>query len=426
MATPLPPPMRPRRAGFDGTKVPRDAGRAKLTIRPSSGRWRGNRCPDREVSMTKHNAEKKAARELQRAEGISYQKALNRVRAEGAGAPAAVAGAVPFPAAVRAVLDRGQDAPYLAVGEPTAGPYGWHFTVIRVVDRATVLTFDMPKWGEWRPASAGHRLIERGYITSPPAHFEPDRAAGWESLPDGGWAAPVHPVEDIVGKPIPSAGEEAAASRSLRSYGPRQFADRIELSEWQFLRALRLNLIPPADQGGRWSEDVFNDVIARMDAVREEVGTVPDVGAVRAEEHLSERFGFTVACGTAAELARRGHLPVRGDYKGHPLYCGLTLERFTDRRKVQRASAAGELHTREEAARVMGLRDSDFDHLLRGGLLTHSQTTTSSRSKHIVVRLYRQADLDRVLRSRRIDWTAVRSTPKGRPSPLAQLPTRTP
>lgn len=43
---------------------------------------------------------------------------------------------------------------------------------------------------------------------------------------------------------------------------------------------------------------------------------MPDVGAVRAEEHLAKRFSMTVHSGTAAELARRGHLPVVGDHKG--------------------------------------------------------------------------------------------------------------
>ncbi|MFG2732834.1 hypothetical protein [Streptomyces canus] len=32
----------------------------------------------------------------------------------------------------------------------------------------------------------------------------------------------------------------------------------------------------------------------------------------------------------AAELARCSHLPVVGDYKGHPLYCGLTSENLRD------------------------------------------------------------------------------------------------
>ncbi|CAM5690872.1 putative protein OS=Streptomyces fumanus OX=67302 GN=GCM10018772_70540 PE=4 SV=1 [Streptomyces fumanus] len=214
--------------------------------------------------------------------------------------------------------------------------------------------------------------------------------------------------------------------KPLADYGPRQFGDRLGFAEWQVERALRLGLIPPADRGGRWSADVFNEVTARLDAVRAEVGTLPDVGADRAEKHLAEKFvGLTVHPGTAAELARRGHLPRRGEYKGHTLYCGLTLERFTDRRKVARASAAGRTYTRDDAAAALGLRAADFDHLLRAGLLTHSETTVSSWYKGVVVRLYRQADLDRVLRSSRVDWDAVRATPKGRRSPLAKLPTAT-
>ncbi|MEV6147042.1 hypothetical protein [Streptomyces sp. NPDC051992] len=213
--------------------------------------------------------------------------------------------------------------------------------------------------------------------------------------------------------------------KTLADYGPRQFGDRIGFSEWQFERALRLELIPAADQHGRWSAAVFNDVIARLDAVRAAVGTVPDVGAGRAEEYLAERFtGLTVHPGTAAELARRNHLPRCGEYKGYPLYCGLTLERFTDRRKVARASAAGRTYTRDDAAAALGLRTADFDHLLRAGLLTHSETTVSTWYKGVTVRLYRQADLDRVLRTPRIDFDAVRATPKGHQSPLAKLPTR--
>lgn len=212
-------------------------------------------------------------------------------------------------------------------------------------------------------------------------------------------------------------------AKTPTSYGPIQFRDRIGLTEWQFERALRLDLIPPASRDGRWSTAVFTDVSNRLDALREQVGTLPDVGAARAEEHLAERLGIAVNPGTASELARRGHLPVRGAYKRHTLYCGLTLERFADRRKVQRASRAGHLHTREEAARLLGVRAADFDHLLRAGLLTHAETTTSMWHKHVVVRLYRQADLDRVLRSSRIDWDTVRATPAGHRSPLAKLPT---
>lgn len=212
---------------------------------------------------------------------------------------------------------------------------------------------------------------------------------------------------------------------TLKTYGPLQFPDRVNLTLRQFSRAQRLGLIPGPDVAGdRWSAAVFDDAIARIDAIEEAVGTLPDVGATRAEEHLVERFNLVVHPGTAAELARRGHLPVVGDHKGYPLYCGLALENFTDRRKVARASTAGQLHMRDAAARILGLRASDFDHLIRAGLLAHADTARSGWNKHDVVLLYRQADLDRIARRHRIDWDAVRATPRGHRSPLAALPTR--
>ena len=86
--------------------------------------------------------------------------------------------------------------------------------------------------------------------------------------------------------------------KALNDYGPRQFGDRIAFSEWQFERALRLELIPAADQGGRWSATVFNDVVARLDAVRAAVGTVPDVG--RPARRSTSPSGSTASRSTRA------------------------------------------------------------------------------------------------------------------------------
>jgi hypothetical protein len=98
------------------------------------------------------------------------------------------------------------------------------------------------------------------------------------------------------------------------------------------------------------------------------------------------------------------------------------LETFSDRRKVECASAAGRLRIRDAAAEVLRVRQSDIDHLVQAGLLTHSEIVEGQH--HTQVRLYRQADLDRLARSLRIDWDAVRATPKGHRSPLAALPTQ--
>lgn len=120
-----------------------------------------------------------------------------------------------------------------------------------------------------------------------------------------------------------------ATKKPLSSYGPKQFAARIGLAEWQMERALRLDLIPPADpHTGRWPAAVVDDADARREALRADVG----------------------------EIGRRtrpqGPPPIRGDYKGHPLYCGWTLERLADRRAILRASRAGRLHTRDGVADV--------------------------------------------------------------------------
>ncbi|WP_240653796.1 hypothetical protein [Streptomyces sp. AcE210] len=67
---------------------------------------------------------------------------------------------------------------------------------------------------------------------------------------------------------------------------------------------------------------------------------------------------------------------------------------------------------RDAAARILGLRASDFDHLVRAGLLTHAATARSGWNKQHVVLLYRQADLDRLARSRRLDGPAIHATPR--------------
>ncbi|WP_371605047.1 hypothetical protein OG345_42270 (plasmid) [Streptomyces sp. NBC_01220] len=214
-------------------------------------------------------------------------------------------------------------------------------------------------------------------------------------------------------------------AKAPTSYGPIQFLNRTELTTWQFERAQRLGLVPAPDQPrDRWSPAAVDDALARIDAIRKATGTMPDIGAARAEEYLAEHFNLTLNPGTALELFRRGHLPRRGHFKGHPLYCGLTLESFKarDRGKIERASAAGKLHMRDAAATALGIREADLNHLIRAGLLTHSAAAEGWFKSEVL--LYRQGDLDRLARSSRIDWEAVRNTPKGRRSPLAALPTR--
>lgn len=214
---------------------------------------------------------------------------------------------------------------------------------------------------------------------------------------------------------------------TLKHYGPIQLADRIGLERFQLERGQRLELIPAPDRSdGRWSAELVDRLAQHAAEIRTAAGAQSDVGAWRAEELLQERYPtITVHRGTAAELARRGHLPTRGEFKGHTLYCGLALQNGTGlgRRKVQSASTAGQLLNRTASAQALSIRESDFEHLLRAGLLEHSDVAQGPY-KGTWTLLYRRADLDRLLRRRSIAWDSVRATPKGARSPLADLPTQ--
>lgn len=212
-----------------------------------------------------------------------------------------------------------------------------------------------------------------------------------------------------------------------KSYGPLQLATRLGLSQWQMERGRRDGHIDGPDRpDGRWSDEVVTAMLARIDQITAAIGAVPDVGAWAASEELTARLGVNVEPHAIQELHRMGLLPVVGEYKGHDLYCGRTLESFTDKTAVAIAMRNGKLHLADEAAEYMRIRRSDFDHLVRAGRVKPAswcRDRFASRRSAPTVPLYRTGDLDGLLRDPSIDWAAVRATPKGRPSPLAVLPT---
>ncbi|WP_316782820.1 hypothetical protein [Streptomyces sasae] len=106
---------------------------------------------------------------------------------------------------------RQRPVPFLAVAEEADGPAGWYIHVLAVDGPTLAHALAFPQWTDWRPASAGHRLIEKGYMVHPPAHVETDRAAGWQHLPGGRWAAPVHTRDELAGPASP--GQAGADDR---------------------------------------------------------------------------------------------------------------------------------------------------------------------------------------------------------------------
>jgi len=150
---------------------------------------------------------------------------------------------------------------------------------------------------------------------------------------------------------------------------------------------------------------------------------VPDVGAVRAAEVLSGRLGLVVTADGVEELARRDLLPVIGSYKQHALYDGRALEAFTDTGAASEATRTGRLRTAGQAAAYLRVRRSDLNHLIRSGVLTPVKYGHGpwDRRNETSVPLYRNGDLDQLTSRPDIDWAAVRATPPGRRSPLADL-----
>jgi hypothetical protein len=207
-------------------------------------------------------------------------------------------------------------------------------------------------------------------------------------------------------------------------YGPQQLQDELGLHVFQFDRAVAAGLIPPRDAARGWSAATIAGLTGRAVQIRAAVGSTPDLGAVRAAELLSERFGIDVHTGVLLELSNMDLVPCVGAYKDNPLYCGRALETFADRAALDKAMERGRLRTADRAARYLRVRRSDVDHLIRAGWLkptTHVLGPWQRRRDSPEVALYRQADLDVLAEHPAIDWDAVRATPAGRPSPLARL-----
>jgi hypothetical protein len=284
----------------------------------------------------------------------------------------------------------------------------------------------------WRPGRLGHQPNKELPCTSPRSRprrsGRPSTAATRPATSLAGGPAGAGRMPDGRPRGRSAAVAEVMSRRRLRDYGPLQLSDRLGLARWQLQRALDDGLIPPPDVGGaRWSAAVAQAALARVDELRATVGALPDLGAWRAAEVLGDRFGLPLDADVMVELARLDLIPEVGAYKHSPLYCGRALERFDDRAALERAVQRGRLHTADEAAAYLRVRRCDLDHLVRAGWLEPARWVRSRwqpRRSAPTVALYRTGDLDVLATHPAIDWAQVRSTPRGRPSPLARLTTR--
>lgn len=220
----------------------------------------------------------------------------------------------------------------------------------------------------------------------------------------------------------------ARTAKPLTAYGPNQLADRLGLLLWQRDRAIAAGDIPAPDRAdGKWSAAVVDELAARAAEIRVRAGTIPDCGAHLAAEHLSCQLGVDITAAGVRHLRDTGRLEVVDSYREHALYDGRVIEAWTDTAALVEAERLGrETERRQDvvdgpaAVAMLDARPVDLSHLVRAGLLRparHARGRYGTR-----VPLYRIGDIEDLAASDRVDWVAVRATPKGRPSPLAKLP----
>jgi hypothetical protein len=78
-----------------------------------------------------------------------------------------------------------------------AGRVGHGYQITVLDGRMEILaTVDLPDWESFGPATAGHRLIEHGYMIRPDARGLPDTVNGWRQV-GSGWLVPVVRIDDV-------------------------------------------------------------------------------------------------------------------------------------------------------------------------------------------------------------------------------------
>src|SRR5205814_5835390 len=129
------------------------------------------------------------------------------------------------------------------------------------------------------------------------------------------------------------------------------------------------------------------------------------------------------------ELARQGRILIVARYKGWALFCGRTLETLDAEAvpEIEAANITGELLTRDRCADRLGIRASDFGHLVDRGWIApvdYGRGPHTPKSRAPDVPLYRAGDITALLADEAIDWDGARSVQRGPRSPRAQLPPR--
>ncbi|WP_019630468.1 hypothetical protein [Actinomadura atramentaria] len=159
------------------------------------------------------------------------------------------------------------------------------------------------------------------------------------------------------------------------TYGPRRFAARLDLADWQFRAARARDLLPAPDAGNdRWSAALVAECAGRADALRAELGSDPPLGGARGAARLAARVRLDVERVDVDVLAASGIIAPAGHFRGHLIYHAADLDAvpaavLADVVAARKGPLAGTVDA-EGAARVLGWRRAQFERVAESRGLT--------------------------------------------------------
>ena len=225
-----------------------------------------------------------------------------------------------------------------------------------------------------------------------------------------------------------STGPAGLPDRS--DYGPAQLAAWLGLDRWQVEAAsASAGLLPAPDcaAGRRWSAEVARRIAGRLPDIVAAVGTEPPIGARRAADRLAAQTGEEIQPRDVEGLASAGLLTAVAEYKGHPLYAPAAVDALRDVPGLLDRIAADRLLGPDQAAELLGIRRTDWDHVVAAGWIAPCRHASMEvgRRRSVSVPLYRTAEVRALLEVPGVDWEEVRAVAPGARSPLrayAEIP----
>lgn len=215
-------------------------------------------------------------------------------------------------------------------------------------------------------------------------------------------------------------------------YDESQAARRLHVSAPAFRWARHAGVIPAPDAAEHvWSRKAVEAMDA--DAIRAALPREPVSDAVAADQ-IAEALGtpnrpgekMAVNSFVPRRFIGRGLLNNLSAKPGDVLLNPDQVEAVCRREDLAVLVAAEIPLGPDQAAARLGVRRSDFNHMLRMSWACPTEEFKvqfgSSRAGAVKVPMFRTADIDAIPAAHpEIDWSGLRSVGKGRPSPLAAL-----